>query len=508
MKNRIFLIGLALLTISCSGELEEGRRYRAERDLSQANREFETLRIRPQDVAPETWQAMADRFEDIAERYKSPTKETSNRDLTNEIQAISARASFTAAQVYSALGDSGRVSEIYQQMAMDFGHLDQVFGEIALARGQLAERGGEFGKAIELYQSIIDRVPPEITEANVAGIVMGLPLRIAKLRLKETGGSDPKDCYADAKAYYEGVVRDYPGERLQVEAQSKLTEVASELEDWDHAIELLETLEAQLLEMEDPPRHPSEVRFSIAGIQTRAEMDPALTRDCLLSILEEYPDCEIKANVLSAIAINAVKREQAEEAIAYFDRIIEEHADDEDAAPEAMLQRGRVLGARTFWAKDRWPEALDQFRAISIQYPITQAALKAPLEIAKHYAVAGDSVASLAALDKAERDYRSFITRYPPGPIVYFARERLIQALSLMRNFDDAVSEMVRLGDDLAGTPRGASHLVAAARMAFIELEDTTRASTILVHTSEVYQTQRVGQWAAAEADRIRGSNR
>jgi TolA-binding protein len=149
---------------------------------------------------------------------------------------------------------------------------------------------------------------------------------------------------------------------------------------------------------------------------------------------------------------------------------------------------------------------LETYRSLPVLYPISEEALMAPLEIAKHHFRVGDEEATATALSQAERSYRDFINRYPPGPPTVFAREHLAQALALQLEYDSAITELLSLGDDLVGTPKGVSLLLAAARMAFSDLADTARAVAILDHTAEVYAKADVGKWASTEAARLRGS--
>jgi transposase len=75
----------------------------------------------------------------------------------------------------------------------------------------------------------------------------------------------------------------------------------------------------------------------------------------------------------------------------------------------------------------------------------------------------------------------------------------------LQDKYEQAVEELAKLGDDLAGTPRGASLLLTAARIAYSELADTARAVVILERVGQVYARATVGTWASDEAARLRG---
>ncbi len=499
MRKLLFGI-LFLLASSCSSDRHVGERYRAERDLWQADWEYRNLSIRPQDVGEEQWNALAARYEAIAQKYAGDAAADQSA-VREETRTIAARALFTAARVHGTLRDSIRVEQIFEEMAGDYADLSSVAAEVAMARGRIAESKGKLGQAADFYQSIIERIDPDPAGAGVAGAVMDLPLRIARLRSQGGSPDAAATHYQAARSYYKRLVGEHAGDLVQIDAQAHLAEVAADLGDWLEAVQALRGLETQLLEMDEAPRDPCEVRLAISGIQARTGADRESARMTLTSLLEDYPDCKLVPQALLALAGNADQRDQVDEALGYLDRITDEHKESTEIASRALLVRGALLERR-----ERWAEALEAFRTIPVEYPISEAALLAPLEIAKHYNRVSDEEATADALSQAARSYRDFIGRYPPGPSTIFARERLVQVLALQADFDSAVTEMLSLGDDLVGTQKGASLLLAAARMAYADLADTARAATILDHVGELYAQADIGNWASGEAARLRES--
>ncbi len=500
---------IALGTLSCSNEFEVGRRYRAERELAKADWEFRTFQIRPQEVGSGQWEELAQTYEQIAERFTLPHEAVAADSIARQTQTIAARALFSAARVHAQLQDSIRVEQIFEQMATTYSDLPAVAAEISLAQAGIAEGRRDFARAARLYQQIVDTTEPMPGLPSAAGAVLELPLRIARLRAVAAGAGtdegaetiDRAPFYADARAYYQQKVREHDGTRIQIESQAHLAELSADTGDWFEATQALRELERQLAKMEEPPRQPAEVRFAIAGIQTRTGLPPDSVRATLTGLLEDYPDCAIAPQTLAALASNAVQRNQTEEALDYLRRIADEHKNNTEAAAQAILARGQLLEQN-----DRWQEALEAFRTLKTEYPISQPALLAPLEIARHYDRVGDDEAEATALAQAEREYRDFISRYPPGPSSLFARERLAQTLVLQQKLSEAIDVLVALGTEMHGTRQGASTLIAAARMAYADLADTARAASILDDVGKAYSEVDVGIWAANEAVSLRES--
>jgi TolA-binding protein len=497
-------LGLVFLVAGCGDELV-GQRYRAERALWNADQETRRLTIRPSLVTEDQWYGVADLYERIAIDFGSlPVLPDSTEEgaASREIHIIVARALLNAAQLHSAVRDSIRMLELFEQVATDYADVPQVAAEVALAQGGIAEGGGDWEAAIGAYRRVLDNAAPRPGETGVGAVVMELPVRMARIRANRADASTSKGpFYEEAILYYKGMSEAYPNTRVDIEARRQLTTVATDLQDWDSAIEELHGLEAILMAVPEPTRDPGEVRFTIAMVQNQDPTKPAKeTAGTLQSLLADYPDSPYAPKALLALANQAATEGELEEALLYLDRIRDEYGDNESEASQAMLFRGRVLERN-----DRWAEALEVFRALPVRHALSEAALIAHMEIVDHYQRVGDEEGMKTALGRAEREYREFIFRYPQGTISFSARRLLAQSLARQERYADAVTELVDLGESLLNTRQGASLMINAAKMAYLDLEDTTMAADILDRVGTLYARAELGRWAIGEATRLRG---
>jgi len=501
MRAAWILAGLFLLVAACGSDQDLGLRYRTERELWQANWEFRNLSIRPQEARDAQWEELARRYEGIAERA-SLLKTGEDDGAGEDVQILAAQAMFAAARIHGQLEDSTRADAIFRKMAGDFGHLPEVAAEVALAQGSVAERRGRLLEAVELYQAVVNDLAPRPGHAGAAGLVINLPIRIAHLKAREAEASreDLPLYLLPARDYYMRLL-ETEDDLVRIEALDRLAMVSVDMGDWDAAVGHMRGLEEQLLGMDNPPRDASEVRFAIARFRRQAGAGPEEVRQSLQSLLDDYPGSVVTPQVLIALSENADRRGELEEALGYIDRVIREYRSDEDMVPQAMFLKAKLLAGR-----DRWGEAKEIFRALPHQHPLSEPALLAPLEIASHYHNAGDDLAATEALEQAERGYRDFITRYPPGQYTISARNRLIQALLLQEKYDSAIDEHVSLARDMRGSPQSVHLMITAAGIARDILEDPTRAADILDTMAEIYQGDEIGAWASEEAARIRAT--
>lgn len=498
MKRLVVLASILLLLTSCSTNQDIGQRYRAERDLYQANWTYRNLSIRPEAVEEIEWNVLAQRYEQIADRNTDLAIAGGDKEVSDEIQSLAARALFTAARIYNDLGDSIHVEQIYNRISSDFEHLNEVAAEVAIAKGRLAEGHREFQEAARLYQSIVDRIVPEPDDSGAAGMVLNLPLRIARLRALEAAEDERSQIFVEARNYYQQVVQEHSSEKAQAEALAHLAEIAFEQGELEESTSILRHLESRLRGLDDPPRDPASVRLAIYAMMSRAGTDPVETQTVLVSMLEDYPESRLIPQTLMMLTNNAAERGALDEALGYLDRIATDYETDDVLPARALLVKARLLDQA-----GRWPKALETYRGLPVRYPISESALMTSIEIANHFARLGDSEAETAALTRAEQDYRDFISRYPPGPSTLLARELLAQTLARLERFEEATTELEALGNAIIGSPKGAQLLVTATNMALVQLADTSRAVTILERIVNGYPETAVGQQAADEAVRL-----
>jgi TolA-binding protein len=502
----VFLLLLAISAgIAGCGGSDVGRRYRAERALWKIQREAHRLSIQPRLVDQETWRKLASDFEAIAARNASVEPgdaETRAGKVSADIRTISARALISAAQIYAGAGDSLRMMATYERVRRDFQDLPRATSEVALAQGRIAEVRRDWAAAASAYEAVIRSIEPVPGRTGVAGTVLELPLRVARLRARAAGDSSlvaKKPHYAWARKYYEGQVAQNPGTAVGVESRIHLAELDSDLGEWRQAVSSLSDAEKDLTAMDPRPWDPAEVRFAIGRIQTQWQGTDGPGRDTFQSLVTDYPESRSAPRALIALSGIAAQTGDVEAALGYLDQVRDNYSQAEDLSAQALLARGTILEQN-----DRWGEALKVFRSLPAEHPVSESALRAPLAIVAHYTRVKDTTAAAQELERAESWYREFLVRYPTSPATLSARRKLVQVLSMQERYGDAVQELVGLGKSLGPSPQGAQFLLEAARMSIVQLADTVRTADILEYTGQLFSEAKIGRWALSEAKRLR----
>jgi TolA-binding protein len=485
----------------CTGDPDLGTRFQAERALWQTSMEAQRLNIRPDLVTDAQWHRVIDRFLAIPKDY--PVK--GHGPAAKEALGVEAHALMGAARIYATLGDSVAMLDLFRRLETEYRDLPDVTGDVALARGRIAENRSDWRGALAAYEEVLKRVEPRSGDPGVAGLAFDLPLRTARLRVMVAGDSTlafRRTAYADAQTTYERLAAG-PDTMSALDAHAYLAEVATDLNNWPEAESQLSQLETRLRSMNPPPKDPASARYALAQAQSQSKAPPETVRGTLESLVKDYPKSGFAPRALLSMALSFAQEGKLDQGLSTLQTLLGSYNEAEDVAAQAMLLKGQILERQ-----DKWTEAQQVFNSLPVEHPVTESALLAPVEVIKHYERVGDKQAASAALTKAETAYRDFLSRYPTGPVSISAQEKLARTLAQEKRYDLAVAEFERLGEALGQFPQGATYLLAAAQMAVSQLGDTTRATQILDRTASLYPDRSVGRWASGEAARLRGTHR
>jgi TolA-binding protein len=496
---------VASLTACSTSELTE--RYRTEREFHRLESLFVRLRSRGEVQARHQWREFAQDFKAVALRAPE--------SAAPDIREVKNRAWLRAAQCHLAAIDSSRAELILTTLARNEADLPAFFAEVSLLLGHGAEQNGEYLTALHHYQTVVDLVEPDTgpTAAELArpdyvpeektadDFVLALPLQMARIAARDPALSNPATYYALAREFYARHIDD-PDAFIRVEAGILLAETEADQGYFALASQTLHNLESRIPNIVFPVHSPNDVRLMAFQYQVQSWIWGGTTRDSvrtnLEQLLSDYPIGNAPAGALYTYARGVAQLGETAEALTHLQRLIFDHPTS-NLIPDAHL-----LSAELLEQAGEGLEALQELRILSREFPASTAGLRAPLEIAAYHRRAGDLAREAEALRRAEADYRRIIERYPEGAHSFFAREKLIQTLSLQGRWTDATDEVLALSDEVATHQQQPGLLVDAARRTEIELGELAQAAEILERVADEFPHTRIGQWSARQARRLR----
>jgi len=498
MKRALALaLLLSTFVAGCAGDPDLGTRFRAERALWNASAEVQRLSIRPELVSEATWRKTVETFTAIPSEYPAKGK----RAAAVELRGVHAHALLAAARIYGSLGDSVAMLDVYSRIENEYKDLPLITGEVAFARGRIAESQGDWDAALSAYGESLARIAPKSGDAGVAGAVIELPLRMARIRVVAAHDSSlafRAQAYRDAETYYRDMIAK-ADTLTSLDARAYMADVAADQTKWDEAASQLKNLERILSVMKPAPKDPASARYALAQLQLRSKAPAQDVQATLTALVKDYPESPFANQANLGLAYSYSKSNNFDQALASLDAIGKSKNATEDLAGQALLLKAQILDHT-----GKWTDAQQILTSLPVDHPLTEAALLAPIEVVRHYERMGDAEGTQASLAKAETAYRDFLNRYPTGPVSVMAQEKLARTLTQEKRYDLAVAEFVRLGEALGQHPAGAQYLTAAAQLALQQLGDTTKAAEILDRTATQYANRKVGRWASEEAARLR----
>ncbi|NNF06289.1 MAG: tetratricopeptide repeat protein [Candidatus Eisenbacteria bacterium] len=498
---RFLMLGFLVVLLGGCYHSEFSGRYKAEEALWKANREFTRLSIKPKLVEPEQWEALANTYQELGEKYKAtpvPSGDSPEALAAAEMRAIAARALARSGNLRASMGDSTEAEAIFRSIDQEFADIPNAQGTGLLALAQLLQRQSRTPEAIQAYEKIINTIEPAPSAQGVEGVVMFLPLRVA--RMKAGNAQNKAPFYEDARAYYRNQIQNPKHAESAYEARSRLVDVASDLGDWNEALDQMRVMEREVTTFEDPPEDPGKIKFAMAEATRLGLGKIEEAAGILEELVAKYPESTFAARALLSLSKYEGSRENTETAINYLDRLREEYPKEDSFLAQGALYRARLLERTGDWAG-----ALEAYRSLPVEHPLSEEALISHLEIASRYDRVGDATSRGRSLGEAEEAYRNFISRFPAEGLSYSAREKLARIYGAQKRWEEAISELESLAEALRGTPQGAAQLWAAAQLSERELKDTERAIKLYETAVTLYPNTQTGVKSAEALSRLKG---
>lgn len=504
--RRWTIIALAFAAAACSAP-EITERYVAERAIFRVERHLRNLRDEGEPADPRRLAELAIDFESVA--LAVPDR---GSDALREIEA---RAWMRAAECHFDLVDSLRAEFILANVAANFADLPHIFGEVSYQLGRVTERHGQYRATIGHYRDVIELVAPDPgpdprsppdpearpEEKTADDFVLGLPLYIARLAVRDTTVTDAVPFYEAARLYYSDRTDD-TSPFVRIESAVLLAEVLADRGEWDQASTTLDLIEDRIPGIVMTRVEPADVRLASFEYQVRARRFGVATADSVRWLLErlinDYSYGDTAPSALLAMANCAYELGEGKEAHHDLARLVRDYP----TAP--AVPEGQLLRARLYADGQSWRDARRVLQALPLEFPTSDAALRAPLEIAAYYRGIGDFEGERNALVRAAERYREILHRYPRGPHTFTTRGNLVTVFDLQGRYAEAVDELIAICDETALPAQRPGLLFAAARRAETHLADPARAAGIMDRLADEFPDTRLGRAAVRDARRLR----
>lgn len=201
---------------------------------------------------------------------------------------------------------------------------------------------------------------------------------------------------------------------------------------------------------------------------------------------QKYPNNNLSIDAEFSIARLYIAKREYEKARAQIETVMNKYSKSEVICAEALF-----LAGKSYQIEDRWDSALQQYRKIMQEYPVTPRGLDIPIYLAQYYRFKYQPEKMIAAYEEAISHYRSLTDKYPGSPFDYNVRNLVSQCYVALKDWQGAI----RSFNDIIERYNGKAKLdVILMDMALIygkELKDEAKAKETLDRLIREYPKSR-----------------
>ena len=464
---------LTMLLIGCSRNEIKQIVYNAEKLYHQAERLREAASIKPELIDSETIRNMKSAYSKVADYCWSNIPRLPAEQYPDENKDLSSIAFLSVnrlSQLYFAQREFDSVIIIIEKL-VNFANLEGMpLLSSKLSLGRALQASGNLDKAMDVYYSLVDTFyPPIDNNNNIITQVLNLPAEIVGVFTLMADSSGIAIQRQAAENYYRRLLTEWPNSELELAARNNLAKLYFEEKSWDEAIRILE-------EVKDTLGHTKpEVKLKIAEILLEGKKKPDEAIRILDELLLEVNDTILvpTAMMYKGMAYFAKKNyqlcresmSQIDERFSYF------------FASNPMPQKYIALSFKNL---GDWRRAENEFQWLIDNYPTSEAAFDAYLEIFDHYLESRDVQLANNWKLKAEGFYSQMAERFKNTNIEASAYSYMAELSRRQNNWETAVRFLMAIYERFPSTEIGRNSLLKASTVYRDKLDNPAKADSLV----------------------------
>lgn len=202
---------------------------------------------------------------------------------------------------------------------------------------------------------------------------------------------------------------------------------------------------------------------------------PANELDRALSSLQKFSQKNPK-NILAVeadftIAKLYIAKEEFGKSRKQFNAIIAKYKESEVICSEAVF-----LSGNSYQLEDKWTSALEQYKKVIANYPLTTRGLETPIYVAQYYKVNRQPDKMLAAFGEAIAHYRGLAAKYPDSPLAFKTYTLIFSCYNATQDWQNSVNTLNVILEKFKGKAKMDSLLLDMALIYKKELKDEVKA--------------------------------
>ncbi len=154
-----------------------------------------------------------------------------------------------------------------------------------------------------------------------------------------------------------------------------------------------------------------------------------------------------------------------------FNAIIAKYKESDVICSEAVF-----LSGNSYQLEDKWNSALEQYKKVIANYPLTTRGLETPIYVAQYYKVNRQPDKMLTAFGEAIEHYRGLAAKYPDSPLAFKVYTLIFSCYNASQDWQNSVNTLNVILEKFKGKVKMDSLLLDMALIYKKELKDEVKA--------------------------------
>ena len=201
---------------------------------------------------------------------------------------------------------------------------------------------------------------------------------------------------------------------------------------------------------------------------------------------QKYPKSNLAIDAEFNIARLYIVKEEYDKARAQLKTIISKYSKSEPICSEAIFLIGN-----SYQIQDKWELALEQYKKIMQDYPITPTGLDIPIYIAQYYKIKYQPDKMIADFQEAIGHYKALADKYPKSPFAFNCDTLVAQCYVELKDWQDAINSFNSIIEKYKGKVNVDGLFMQVASIYNKELKDKIKAKETLERLIKEYPQSR-----------------
>ena len=213
----------------------------------------------------------------------------------------------------------------------------------------------------------------------------------------------------------------------------------------------------------------------------------------LNNFAKKYPQNNLAVSADFDIARLYIIKEEYDKARMHLKTLLSKYSKSEAICSEAVFLTGN-----SYQIEDKWDLALEQFKKIMREYPLTLRGLNIPIYIAQYYKIKYQPDKMLVAYQEAINHYQALADKHPDSPPAYNAYLLAAQCYMEIKDWQNVINTFNTILETYKGKVNLDAVLLDMALLYNRELKDKLKAKETLERLIKDYPRSRLVKTATA----------